>query len=367
MKRFFDKAYIVIIAFVIVTFSALLFILPDKSFSEKENRTLAKAPEFTVGKLFAGEYTGKIGGYFADQFPLRDAFIGVKAYSELALGKGENNGVVLAGDLLIPREENSTERLEANLKTVKAFADRTGTEVLEVALPRTVDVFAESLPASYPAENDKAVWDEYFKISKQLGVKTVNVYDILCDSNAYYRTDHHYTTEGAYLTYRALGEALGYTPKDREFFKTETVADDFCGTAMRTSGLYLTEKDEIILFRYQNDMDYEVTADGKEIKLYDFDKLNSTDKYAVFLGGNHARVDIKGEGNREKLLIIRDSFADSIAPFLSLHYDLVMIDLRYYSNSVSKILKEENIDKVLVLECISELATTKNISYLNIE
>ncbi|WP_348246457.1 hypothetical protein, partial [Salmonella enterica] len=74
-------------------------------------------------------------------------------------------------------------------------------------------------------------------------------------------------------------------------------------------GFYLAKKDEIKLYRYENDTKYTVIADKKEISLYDFEKLEAVDKYAVFLGGNHARVDITNGENREKLLIVRDSFA----------------------------------------------------------
>ena len=135
---------------------------------------------------------------------------------------------------------------------------------------------------------------------------------------------------------------------------------------MRSSGFYFTKKDKIELYRYESDDNYTITADGQSISLYDFSKLDTTDKYAVFLGGNHARVDIKSGQNREKLLVIRDSFADSLAPFLSLHFDLVMVDLRYYTDNVRELAVSEGISKVLLLECISELSTTNNLSYLSV-
>ena len=88
----------------------------------------------------------------------------------------------------------------------------------------------------------------------------------------------------------------------------------------------------------------------------------------MFLGGNHGRVDITlDDENREKLLVIRDSFADSIAPFLSLHYDLTLVDLRYFTDSVAQCVQNEKFKKVLVFENISELATAKNLSYLRME
>ncbi len=367
MKRFFDKVYIIAFSSVLVVLATLLVLLPDKELSEKENRSLMQMPNITVKNVLSGEYTTDLASYFADQFPFRDMFVACKAYSELLQGKGENNGVIYVnGDVLIPRAKAENIRLQENLNIISEFSNSTDIAVTIAALPRTADVFSEYLPESYPKADDYKLWEDFNKSAEQLKFNSAQLYDILCESNAYYRTDHHYTTQGAYLTYKSLGTALGYTPMDEAFFSIETVTDEFCGTAMRTSGFYLAKKDEITLFRYENDLDYTVVADGEQIKLYDFSNLDTTDKYAVFLGGNHARVDITGNSaDRQRLLIIRDSFADSIAPFLALHFDLTMIDLRYYSDSVYNIIEQEGIDAVLILESIDELATAKNISYLN--
>lgn len=369
MKSFFNKVYVIVFCGVLATLTALLIIIPDKAFSEKENRTLMQAPVITTQKFLSGEYTTRLAAYFADQFPFRDTFVGCKAYSELLQGKAQNNGVIYAKcDVLIPRAETGDMRLGENLNIISEFSESTKAEIIIAALPRTVDVFSEILPKSYPQTDNYKIWEDFNSEVNDLRLNTLDLYDVLCDSNAYYRTDHHYTTQGAYLTYELLGDKLGYTPKQETFFSKDTVTTEFCGTSMRTSGFYLAKKDEITLFRYDGDLDYTVVADGEQIQIYDFSKLDTTDKYAVFLGGNHARVDIKGNtSNREKLLIIRDSFADSIAPFLALHFDLTLIDLRYYSDSISALIEEEEIGRVLFLQNITELATAKNFSYLKMQ
>ena len=215
---------------------------------------------------------------------------------------------------------------------------------------------------------DYLLWEELYSKTNNRGFEFVDLYGSLCESNAYYRTDHHYTSDGAYIVYTLLSEKLGYTPLDKNLFSIERVADDFCGTSIRTSGFYMYENDSIDLYRYDGDAEYSVVADGKSIELYDFDKLNTTDKYAVFLGGNHARVDISKDGTkREKLLIVRDSFADSLVPFLAMHFDITLIDLRYYTDSVAQLAANEEITTVLVLENVEELATAKNLSYLRMK
>ncbi len=364
MKKFTDYFEIISVSLAVLIFSAAFFLLPDKAISENENRSLATAPAFTADSLLEGSYTAKLGEYFADQFPLRDVFVGGKAYSELLQLKGENNGVINAGGVLIPRPSNDTSALSNNAKAIDYFADATSVPVTVAALPRTADVYSELLPAHYPSEKDEALLTAFKEAMSEASVDLPDLITPLCESNSYYRTDHHYTSHGAYETYLALADSLGYTPYDLSFFTVEKVSDDFSGTAMRTSGFYLNEADEIVLYRYEGDEDYTVTADGEEIPFYDFDKLNETDKYAVFLGGNHARVDISSGQEKPKLLVVRDSYADSIAPFLALHFDLVMIDYRYYNGSAAQIVENEDVSGVLILQGVNEFCEVKNLSYL---
>jgi len=366
MKKKIDILQIIVACVLIVSLALTLVVLPDKAFSDKENRSLEQMPKFTLENIRTGKFTTDIADYFADQFPLRDAFVAVKAYSELLLGKSENNGVIKSGDTLIAKPFPEDIILKENLNIIAEFKEATDTEVIVAALPRSVDVFSELLPKLYPKEQDKTLWNDFFSHSKSFGLIAPDLYTSLTDSNEYYRTDHHFTTHGAYTAYSILGETLGFSAVEKNYFNIETVTQSFCGTAMRSSGYYLTKKDSIQLYRYPNDNAYSVIADGKASTLYDFSKLQTTDSYAVFLGGNHARVDITNGTDREKLLVIRDSFADSIAPLLALHFNITLLDLRYFHNNVREIVTKENFEKVLIFESITELSTNKNLSYLKI-
>ncbi len=365
MKNKINIITIVSCILVVVLLSVMFLVLPDKEFSQKENRSLTTVPTLNTSQLFSGEYTTNLARYISDQFPLRDGFVGLKAYSELLLGKRENNGVIYAvGDILIDRDTIMQNRLSDNLQAVKDFEIATNANVCVAVLPRAVDVFSEYLPSTYPTQNDCKLWQNYYKIAEEKGLVAPNLYDELCAGNNYYRTDHHYNVYGAYQTYKLLGKTLGYKPKELSFFKQEVVSRDFCGTSMRTSGFYLAKKDSITLLRYETDTGYSIVADEKNIQMYDKSRLKTTDQYSVFLGGNHARVDISSNAGKEKLLVIRDSFADSLAPFLALHYDLVMLDLRYFSGNVQQLVAQENIQQVLILQSMAEFASAKNISYL---
>ncbi len=365
MKKFFDKFELIVASITIIALTLLFFIIPDKSFSDKENRALERLPQISGESVASGEYTKRLGRYFADQFPFRDGFVSAKARFELMLAKKENNGVIKAGDILIPTNRNEKSKLKENIECIDNFAKRVKAQVFVAALPRTVDVYQEYLPKSYPIENEQRLWQEYREHLSSAELEQIDVYEELCEQNLYYRTDHHFTTEGAYSVYCAIAKQFGIKAFSEDYFKKETVCRDFCGTSMRTSGFYNVKRDEITLYRYSGDTDYVIKSGEENIPLYDFKMLEATDKYALFLGGNHSEVEIKKPNStREKLLVIRDSFADSIAPFLALHYDLVYVDLRYYNESVSKLIKSEGINKVLIFECISELSTTQNLKKL---
>ena len=365
MKRKFDLLTLVLSSVTVVFFTVMFFVLPHKDFSQKENRTLSGVPFFTLEKLISGKYTSDLSGYINDQFPSRDSFVAVKAYSELAQGKLENNGIIYAqNDTLIAKDELTDSLLDSNLSAVKAFEDAVGIPVYLCVLPRSVDVFSEYLPDTYPTETNTNLWNSFYKKAQKLGIITPNLNEPLCKENNYYKTDHHYNSYGAYQTYKILAETLNYKPEKLDFFNEETVSTDFCGTSMRASGFYFAPRDSITLFRYDGDDLYNIIADGKKITLYDFSKLETTDKYAAFLGGNHARVDITSNTEKPKMLLIRDSFADSLAPFLAIHYDLTLIDVRYYTDSVQQLVIDEEFDCVAVLENMSEFAQNKNISYL---
>ena len=367
MNKNINIIKIVACAITVVILATAFFVVPDKKLSQKENRTLAQIPKLSAKALFSGEYTSDLADYISDQFPNRDVFVATKAYSELVQGKKENNGIIYGKkSTLIARDDIVENRLQENIAAVKDFQTSTGVSVTLAVLPRTIDVYSERLPKSYPTQDNQTLWENFYTQALSAGVKAPWLYDELCDRDNYYLTDHHYNIDGAYQTYVLLAKSLNYTPYDINYFNRETVSHDFCGTSMRVSGFYLAKKDKIDLLRYNGDAEYTVIADDKQIELYDMSKLETTDKYAVFLGGNHARVDVTSKEDKPNLLVIRDSFADSIAPFLALHYDLIMIDLRYYTESVQQLVCDENIECVLILESMSEFATTKNISYLKL-
>ena len=116
--------------------------LPDRARSETENRTLAQFPDFSWEALKNGSFTAGMEDYFADQFPLRDDWTGLKARCEQLLGKREFNGVYLCGNTLIAKvDEPDRLQAEKNLDYVKRFGEASHGQVLLGLIPSAAEVW----------------------------------------------------------------------------------------------------------------------------------------------------------------------------------------------------------------------------------
>lgn len=338
----------------IAAFALAFWIMPDRAMSEEENRALEQFPEVSVQNIVSGEFTEKFASYMADQFPLRDQFVGIKAASEIALGKRENNSIIVRGDTLAERfDAVNTENLDRNIKAIDAFVaacrDRGITAEFAV-FGRAMDV--TGIPV-YGSGTSDAAWakldgHDHIDMRRALGGHD--------GEYVYYRTDHHHTSLGAYYAYAYLAPRLGYEANDIGHYRRETLSAEFFGTTYSKAGAKWIAPDSIEAFRWDGDGALTVSVDGKDARtgMYFEEYLDKKDKYSVFLGGNNARVDVTapsltdGEGERAKLLIVKDSFAHSLAPFLAEHFDVTMIDPRYYKRPLIRLVEDEGFDAVLV-------------------
>ena len=355
--------------FLLCTLSLSLCLTPQRSFSEAENRSLQTWQAPTARTLVSGEFSRQLRDAFADQFPLRALFCRLKAQGERWLGRTENNGILFGKDgYLIPKNEyGSLTVAQSNLAALGLFSEQSALPVTVLIVPRSVDVMTSALPAIY----DPARASEVISLIETLGEDAVFPLEELrqaadAGEAVWYKTDHHWTTYGAYLAYVALAPTLGYTPKELSFFQVERVSDDFLGTSDSAIGGIAEEADEILLFRYEGDTRYWRQADSGAWArgLYDADALAEKDQYRIFLGGNAGIMRIRDPDNTEKprLLLVKDSFANALLPFLALHFDVDLVDPRYGSGEPSDLLFSEEYDQILLVQGLDTLATDPALS-----
>ncbi len=351
----------------IIAFFSLSFIFsPQKSFSEDENRALQAFPKFTFEKLLNGAYTRQLHDYFSDQIAFRKEMIEIKAEAELLMGKNENNGILLGKDGYLIEVHSYTEEnynfLNKNLNKIEKMAQNlkeNGVVVNSVLIPRKVDILQDNFPPYYSNERSKEIWG-------LVGESHISLMDSLAEKHNYgnqifYKTDHHLTAEGSYYAYRELADILKFVPYPMEHSNINTLSDEFHGTTYSKSGFFFADTEEIKAPSIENGR-YRVTIVDTETEfdtLYDLSYLDKKDKYSVFLSGNNAHVKIYDTQDFTKptLLIIKDSFSHAIAPYLCEHYNIELIDPRYYSGSIAGYINESGIKNVLFLFGIDTLAS----------
>ena len=363
---------LIFLAFIGVFF-ILNLVLPDRQFSEQENRYLQMKPEFSFKSLFSGDYTSKFETYTTDQFTFRDEWITLKAASELALGKQENNDVHLCenGTLIEGYERPESSALDANMSALNALVENTDAQVYFALIPDKSDLYASLLPKNAPNDSEKEVIDYCYAQSNATNVDMYSALGAHTDEYIFYRTDHHWTSLGAYYGFSALAESMGIDCPALDFYADRhVISEEFYGTTWSSSGFSWVGPDTMEIFVNEPE-GLKVTSypEGSPVegKLYDFSFLEKKDKYSTFMGGNCPLHEIvTGTEGKPSLLIIRDSYTDSLLPLLLDDFsEIHVLDLRYYRASLKSYIEQNDFDSVLVCYSVSNFSTDSNIFLLS--
>ena len=356
-KRITDIIFVFLICTLILSVAAATIFLPKRSFSQKENRPLANAPELSAKGLINGSYFEAFSLFVKDQIPLRDAFVSAHSVSELLFGKMQVNGIIASkGNILIALPQHNTEKIKNSIQKIQSI---TQNRAIIYTPPRSIDIFSSALPVFY----DYGEQTEIFSVLPENTQRMLKSYLSYADHNDYYKTDHHWTTDGAFRAYKQICDELNIKAFEPSHFTKNTVTTSFRGTSFSRSGLpeFAVDAEKILLYRYDGDINvsvinHETTEETKGF--YSYSALEASDKYKLFLGGNYSHLSIKAASDQEKpkLLLIKDSFANSLIPFLALHYDIEAIDPRYCAKSfLEKCLAEDGYNDILVLLSLDTL------------
>ena len=352
-----------------VMLAVLTFVIKDQTFSKTENRYLQTMPDIELEAILDGSFMDDIETYLADQIAGKDFFLTLKSKTEQALLKSENNGVVKAGDYLIEPFIYQEDNLLKNLEAINQFhqANQALFDMTVMVVPNQVGIYEADLPAYLPTDNQFNVLQT---IAERLDVATVNVSEVLRQhqiDNIYYHTDHHWTMRGAYLAYQRW---FNDQAKPLSDYKSEVVSTDFPGTRYRKFHDLTLPKDTIEWFNVTDALDLTITySDGRVTDHYTHPQfLDETDQYRFFLDGNDALIKIEvnhDEKTNRKLMVVKDSYADSFVPFLLPHYDEIhLIDPRYYKQSLKTYMTEQELSELLVLYNLHTFNEDQSLRYI---
>ena len=334
----------------------------DKEYSEKENRMLQQKPEISLYGIESGRWMKEYESYRSDQFVGRNFWVSLKTKVDLLAGKRESNGVFKGKDsyLLEDIKEPDQEQLSQNLEAIKEFESGYQNVPFYVMLvPNAANVLSDKLPPFAVVEDQKQIFDD---IQNELDeyIHLVDVSQILKKHKSeviYYHTDHHWTTLGAYYAFQELAASMELDISKISTMKPYAVTNDFNGTLSATSGYETGYEEPIYIYASEQIEDMPevvvnyVNEKKKTATLYDTSKLEEKDKYAVFLGGNYPLIDIRTTADTtDRLLLIKDSYANCMIPFLTPYFrEIVVVDPRYYYGDIKELMEENDFTSVLFL------------------
>jgi hypothetical protein len=387
---------------------------PKATMSESEKRELAPYPSFTFEKFFEGNYTDSLDLYYADHFAHRESWVdftaSLKSYfgfrDELMVYQSDNPQFINAGDSLkldslemdslkTPREikkdptgkgpeiKNSIliyngmafqlfgryNEAEKNFaSTINLYKQKLGDSmrVFACVVPSPIDFY---LPEEYKSKSNREKPSIDF-IYEQLSpnVLSIDAYSNLeanVDDFIYFKTDHHWTARGAYQAYRAFCRKAGYEAVPLTSFKRH-VRKNFLGSLyyatldprLKTSG------DSLEYFMLPIPVIGQRYSDRNLKKIMPTDvvsqRLGQAGSYLTFIGGDYplTRI-ISGNRNGKKILMVKDSYGNAMAPFLALHYqEVYVIDYRSFDSNIIDFLRNNNVDDLLFLHNVA-IANTK--------
>ena len=347
-------------------------IVPDRQSSEGEESTPA-APALSLDGILSGSFMEDFETYLSDQFVGRDFFRSLRISLGRLGGNRLENGVYIGkeGQLLEDIEVPDSEDMAANLEAVRNFAQaNTDIQVTMMLVPDAACVLNGSLPAFASVEDQNQLFG---MVRRQLGdsvtwIDTVSVLNKHSNEKIYYKTDEHWTTLGAFYVFQESAESLGITGAAADQFASYAVSGSFNGNLAALSGVGLGEAEEIdiyvpalvdddVIVTYVNEAE-------RTTSLYDSAALETGYQYNVFLGGDRALTDIRTVSTgTDRLLVVKDSFANCFIPFLTPYYrEIVVVDPAYYSGTIEDIMDAYRITDVLFLYSGNSFFTDNNIS-----
>ena len=361
--------------FIILLFLVMIInvIVPDQEESELENRALEQRPRFNLTTILSGDFMEQWEEYLSDQFAGRDTWRSLKVSLDRLGGARKENDIYIGkdGQLMEDIEVPDDGRLEANLTAIRDFAETyEDIPVTMMLVPDAACILNDSLPAFARVEDQRQMFS---MAERKLGdtvnwVDTVSILNNHKSEKLYYKTDHHWTTQGAFYVFQDAAETLGIEGDVSDDFVSYTVTDSFNGVLAASSGVGLDEMEQIDIYAPtggDDDVVVNYVDEGrKTTSLYDSSKLETRDIYGVFLGGNTSVVDIRTVSTSQKrLLVVKDSFADCFIPFLAPYYrEIVVVDPRYYSGTMQDIMDSYRITDALILYSGNTFFTDNNIS-----
>lgn len=412
------------ILFLFCLVGMLLPLRPEKSNVEK--RDLERFPKMTVSGIMKGDFFSDVSTWYADTYPFREKLLTANAAVErlYGLGKEQIHGSVGTGDE-IPTEYTETDQDQNKVPedtlpdgeiaqgdegdgTVHVVPESAGTiyiaqdrafelyyfaldpanryikminnaaqllkgraTVYDIPVPTSIGIYLDQKIQDSLGCSDQSQAFDYVLSNLDDSVKGVRVFDTLVQHNSeylYFRTDHHWTADGAYYAYQQFCQEKGIIPSSRDDHQIQEF-DDFVGSfySFGDQASVLAENPDHItayLPKSTNDMTY-TGIDGIPVDwqvIADVSQYDAGNKYSCFIGGDNPYSVIRNPVLQDgsSCLVIKESYGNAFVPFLVDHYQTVhVVDYRYFQGNIPQFVGENQVQDVIFVnnaDALSESA-----------
>lgn len=318
------------LSFISLTLASWL--LPSRDFSDSERRKLAQRPALSLEVISDGSFMTGFEKYTLDQFPLRNQFRTLKAYTIYhVFGQLDNHDIYIkdgyAAKLEYPLHTDSLEHATDQFEYIYE----------KYLMDKKMDIYLSIVPdkSYFLAEKYGYLSMDYKELCHimQNSMDYANYIDITktLDITDYYKTDTHWRQEKLPETAAVLAESMGASISGN--YTEYALALPFYGVYYGQSALPLPPE---TLYYLSNDVLDSCIVTNHEDQtiggIYNMEKKSGKDPYEIFLSGPRSLITIENpncKSNRE-LIIFRDSFGSSIAPLLAEGYaKITLVDIRY--------------------------------------
>lgn len=370
MKKSLNINLITVVVFITAIFIVPIWwlITPDRMFSDAERRNLSQVPAVPFDSLDEWNFDDDVEEYLADQLPLREFFVGINGYETLLSGRQVSSDIYCddEGYLIEAPLDLNAKEIEKRVTRINRLAESVGIPARLLIPPTTGYVRKDALPRTLA---ELYVDRQIIETLADCGAELIPVLDLFSEHGAawFYRTDHHWNSDGAYAAYVAYMSYVGKEPLEESYFYRHTV-DGYVGSTRSRSALWLTAGEQLII--HEPPVSVQVAFSDREgtfDSLIFADHLKEYDWYPIFIDGNHPVTVIENLDSisNDVLFIIKDSFANSLVPLLVPSYKkVVMVDPRYFRGSVSELIAEHKATELLFCYSLERITTDTNLLLL---
>ena len=240
------------------------------------------------------------------------------------------------------------------------------TKVYDLLIPLSSGItLPDALYGEISSTNQKAALEKLTAMMNE-DVTVINPYENLMrhrDEYIYFRTDHHWTADGAYYAYETLCDATGMTPISREQRESKDFAG-FLGSFYKDTGesKKLGDHPDDVRVYYpvsgNTSLTY-TTTEGQKISwdvIHDVSDYGASLKYSTFIAGDNPYTVIENEDltDGSSCIVVKESFGNALVPFLVDHYEKIyVVDYRYWTGSLVSLAKEVEADDLFFFNNLS--------------